>query len=1191
MTKHILWKDIWQAIGKSKGRFLSIAGLMAIGSFALVGLKVAGPDMRATGADYANRLNVADVTVIGDYGLDQSDQAKLKAVKGTSKVEYGYLKDVTIKGKTTSLRLFSKPSTISTYDVKAGRMPTAVNEVALDAEYQGQYKLGDTLRVTEKADATGAKVLRRTKFKIVGFVSSGEILSSVNMGETTAGTGELNGYAVILPSAFDSDVYMLARMRFTDLKTVDPYGNTYKDRLQTHKTAIDKALKTQPKNRLAQLQTEAETTIASNQAKLDAAAKKLSDTQAKLQAGRRQLDAGQAELTAKQKALTTQVTAAQKKLDDGAAQLKTAAAKLSAAKQQLAQADTKLRAGAQELATKRDELAKAEAKLATAQKQLTAAAAQLKTAKQQLTTGQQTIAKTQATLTSKKKQLTAANTQYKTGLAQLQAAVAQLEKQLAQSGLSATQQAQLTAQLKATQANLTATQQAYATFQSGTYDPGMAQIAAGTNQLAAAKSELAQKQKQYDASEARYQTQRTAYPQGKAKAATAQTQITQGAKTLAASQQLYEKNLATYNAGLKEYQAKTAELAQGKATLATQKQSGEAQLAAAKKTLASKEQTYKKGAADFAKQAPAARAEIKSGETKLVAAKKQVKQLALPTYTAYSRREMPGGIGYKTYTTVSEIIDALANVFPIFLYFVAALVTFTTMGRFVDEERINAGTLRALGYEPKDVTRKFTVYGFAASMLGTLIGVAAGHTLLPLIVYNAYSDGFTLPRITLAFHPWVTLAAIALALLSAVLPAYLSAKGELAANPAELLLPKPPVAGSKIFLERITPVWNHLSFTHKVTARNTFRYKKRMLMTIFGVAGAVALLLTGYSVRASIGGMSQTQFGGIIHYDMIVAKNSGLTSAETREFAKQAESDAIKSTKAIHYESLSKVAGKNNDSQAITLIVPQTTAKFEQYVETRNRKTQTALPLQSSGAIISERLANLVGAKVGDTISFKDASDVTRHVTISGITEMYMGHFMIMSRTAYEKAFATDYTTNGELVILKNRSQANVEAQAAKFMALSATAGVVQNTTLTNQIDTIVKSLNKIMLVLIIVAGLLGVVILYNLTNINVSERIRELSTIKVLGFFDNEVTMYIYRETILLTGIGILVGFGIGDVLFRYILAVVPPDEVMFNPALVGTSFLWPTLLIAVITAVLGWVVSRTLKNVDMLAALKSVD
>lgn len=486
---------------------------------------------------------------------------------------------------------------------------------------------------------------------------------------------------------------------------------------------------------------------------------------------------------------------------------------------------------------------------------------------------------------------------------------------------------------------------------------------------------------------------------------------------------------------------------------------------------------------------------------------------------------------------------------------------------------------------------KFTVYGFAASTLGTCIGVLAGHTLLPLIVAHAYSAGFTMPDIMLKFHPWITMAAFALAWISAVVPAWLAASKELREKPASLLLPKPPAKGSKILLEHFPPLWNRLNFTHKVTARNIFRYKTRMFMTIFGVCGAVSLLTAGLAVQSSIGQIGNRQFEELIHYDLIVAEESDTNSAQREEIATTLKGKTVQSSTAVRYEELSKTAGKENDKQSITLLATDDAYNFNEYLTLRDRKTHQPQILVNNGAVISERLAEMLNVSVGDTFTVNDENGAQRTIKVAGISEMYIGHFIFMNAQCYEHVFGDQYSTNAYMVRLKDHSNANTERQGAKFMKLAAVRGVVQNTTQKNMVSTIVGSLNQIMEVLILVAVLLAVVILYNLTNLNVSERIRELSTIKVLGFHTSETTMYIYRETILLSLLGILAGYGFGEWLHRYIITEVPPDEVMFDPAISWIALAAPAIVVAVVLAVLGWIVYRQLETVDMLEALKSVE
>ena len=360
-------------------------------------------------------------------------------------------------------------------------------------------------------------------------------------------------------------------------------------------------------------------------------------------------------------------------------------------------------------------------------------------------------------------------------------------------------------------------------------------------------------------------------------------------------------------------------------------------------------------------------------------------------------------------------------------------------------------------------------------------------------------------------------------------------------------------------------------------------------MTIFGVCGAVSLLTAGLAVQSSIGQIGNRQFEELIHYDLIVAEESDTNSAQRKEIATTLKGKTVQSSTAVRYEELSKTAGKENDKQSITLLATDDAYNFNEYLTLRDRKTHQPQILVNNGAVISERLAEMLNVSVGDTFTVNDENGAQRTIKVAGISEMYIGHFIFMNAQCYEHVFGDQYSTNAYMVRLKDHSTANTERQGAKFMKLAAVRGVVQNTTQKNMVSTIVGSLNQIMEVLILVAVLLAVVILYNLTNLNVSERIRELSTIKVLGFHTSETTMYIYRETILLSLLGILAGYGFGEWLHRYIITEVPPDEVMFDPAISWIALAAPAIVVAVVLAVLGWIVYRQLETVDMLEALKS--
>lgn len=1075
MKKKTLRKDIKKCFSKSKGRFISIMCLVALGSFALVGLQIAGPDMRKTSKNYFEALHLADISIIGDYGIDAENEAAINKVSGADKIEYGYLKDVVIADTQDSIRVFSQTDGISEYELVDGRMPKTENEIAVASFLSDDYKLGDTISLSEKADISGNTVLKNHDLKIVGFVNSGELLSIINMGQSTAGTGELQGYAVVTKDAFDSEVYMIARLSFNDTKGIDPYSSEYTKLIQAHKDELDTLLEDQPKLRLDSIKSEYQKKIDDAQMEIDDAKQELDDALKKLTDGDTQL------ADAKQK-YQDGLSEYNKKKSDAESQLSNANQKLSSAKKQIADAESTIAAN-----------------------------------KTKLSDSEKALQEARKTLDSKW-------AEYNEKLSQLE----ELNK--------------MKAQLDAAQIEL-------------------------DKQIAAAESAVGMPIEQIEAALPNLQT---ALPQAQYK------QLC----TLIEAKKALEEKWTAYNAVASQAANAKEQLAQAKTELDN-----------AKTKISDNEQELADGWKEYNEKKPDANREIADAEEKVKEAQDSLNRLKTPVYAIDTRREIPGSEGYRIYSSVSNIVDSLADIFPIFLYFVAALVTLTTMTRFVDEERINSGTLKALGYANKDIVKKFTVYGFAASMTGAVIGIAAGHILLPTIVYNAYGHSFTYPHIELHFYPVISVIAILLAFLCAVIPAFIVANRELQEKPSALLQPKPPKAGSKIFLERIRPLWNKMSFTHKVTARNIFRYKKRMLMTVFGVCGSVTLIFAGFSVQHSVSGIKECQFGEIMKYDLIAAQNDGITDKQQNEINQLLNSDSIRRHMPIHYEAVTKIAGNNEDKQEIKLIVPQDADALSEYITLTARGSGKQIKLTPNGCVISERLAKLLNVRVGDSFTLTDAENNQQTVTVSDITEMYVGHFIFMSSEYYESALSKDFSQNAHIITLKDRTTENAKTQASLFMELNGVKGVVQNTTMMGQIDTIVKSLNRIMDILIVVAMLLAIVILYNLNNINVSERIRELSTIKVLGFYNNEVTLYIYRETILLTLLGILVGYGFGDILFRYIITVVPPDEVMFNPALGAKAFIIPVIVVSLITLVLGLMVNRRLKCVDMLEALKSVE
>lgn len=560
----------------------------------------------------------------------------------------------------------------------------------------------------------------------------------------------------------------------------------------------------------------------------------------------------------------------------------------------------------------------------------------------------------------------------------------------------------------------------------------------------------------------------------------------------------------------------------------------------------------------------------------------EVNALTEPTYHVYNRKSSPTGQGYLMYSNSAMSIRAVGNIFPVVLYAVAAMVTFTTMTRFVDEERTNAGIFKALGYHSKDIIAKFVIYGLVAGTLGTLLGILIGHYVLAPTISHIITERMIVGESQQHFYWTYSCLALGLSLIASVLPAYLVSRRELHEEAAQLLLPKPPVKGSKILLERITFIWSHLSFTQKVTARNIFRYKQRMLMTIFGVAGSVALLFAGLGIQSSVVGVADRQFKDLQQYQMILSVNSRASDSDKAKLEEKLQSDEVENYRLISFKQVEEKYTGKAGVQTVTIMVTDKD-DLEPFVHLEKNGEKLSL---SGGVILTDKLAQLAGVSVGDNFTIDGKT-----FKVGAITEHYVGHFVYMNQATYEEIYGQAPKMNTYLVKLKDKSEGNTERVAGEFMDQVAVSGLVQNASTIQLFESFANSLNHTMAILVLVSVLLAIVILYNLTNINVAERIRELSTIKVLGFHNKEVTLYIYRETIILSLIGMIVGLVSGFYLHQFLIQMIAPGTFRFQPKVGWEVYLIPVLAVSVILTILGVFVNHYLRKVDMLEALKSVE
>lgn len=638
--------------------------------------------------------------------------------------------------------------------------------------------------------------------------------------------------------------------------------------------------------------------------------------------------------------------------------------------------------------------------------------------------------------------------------------------------------------------------------------------------------------------------------------------------------QAKEKELNDAQALLKENKAK---LENSKIEAENQFESAKLELENGKLELENGKKEYEESKEKFDK-------EIASAEAKIIKAENDIKAIEEPSWYVLDRNSHYSYVDYKNN---ADSIDKLAKVFPIFFFLVAALVCLTTMTRMVDEQRVNIGTLKGLGYSKNKIALKYIIYSFTASFLGSIVGLSIGYTVFPTVIIDAYGIMYILPKTQLEFNIpiaiIITIVSISVTTISSMLACY----KELVETPAMLMRPKAPKEGKRILVERVGFIWNKLSFIGKVTVRNIFRYKKRFFMTVFGIAGCTALLVTGYGIKDSIKTIVDKQFGDIFKYNLTINIDKDASKLEKNELKDELNNlNEIAQILMISSES-GKLKTDNTDKD-IYIIVPEDIGEIDSFINFVNRTTKEKLKLNDNGIILTEKAAKQAKVKVGEEVKIK-VNNKEYSMLVSGITENYTLNYAYMSPKYYKEVFDKDVMYNS--IIANTEDIQNKDDFSMSIMEKGIVNGVSFNDNIRENFDNMITSLNYVIIVIIVSAGALAFTVLYNLTNVNISERIREIATIKVLGFYDKEVSAYIYRENIILTILGILFGSVLGVLLHRFIMLTVEIDNMMFGRNINLLSYVISALITIAFSVLVNIVMFYKLKKVKMVESLKSVD
>ena len=569
--------------------------------------------------------------------------------------------------------------------------------------------------------------------------------------------------------------------------------------------------------------------------------------------------------------------------------------------------------------------------------------------------------------------------------------------------------------------------------------------------------------------------------------------------------------------------------------------------------------------------------------------KKEDELSKIKDVSAYSikRSEVAGFYEYKLET---ERIENIAKVFPLMFFLVAALVSLTTMTRMVDEERSQMGTLRAIGYSKSSVIFKYVLYAFLASILGSIIGTILFYKLIPMLVGYCYNIFYDMPSINATMQINYALFSLIFSLLSTVLATILVFLKDTSKTPAELMRPEAPKKGKRIFLEKIDKIWNSLSFLNKITLRNIFRYKKRLFMTVIGICGSTALILASFGIKDSVMKVADNQYNKIDKYDMVISINNNASNSDKKVLEEKILDE--NEIKKITYVYKSNVLLKNNKkSENSNIIVPENKEKINDYITLRQRKTKKDIKMDDDGIIISEKLAKLLKLKKNSYVKLTLPNNKKVNVKVSNITENYIEHYVYISPKLYKKLSGENANYSTILAITKNLSNKKEKALESNISDINNVTSTLLSSDTKNNYKDMMNTLNYVILILIVCAAALAFVVLYNLASVNISERRRELATIKVLGFYDEEVTKYIYKEMFILTIIGSLIGLILGSFLTLYVIKICETNLFMFTFNINFISYLLSFIITLLFLFIVNLFMHFELKKLDMVEALKSYE
>lgn len=1181
-------------IRKSWGRFISIFLIVALGVAFYAGIRASEPSMRISGDAYFDKEHLMDIKVMGTMGLTEEDVEAIEDVDGIELAEGTYSMDALCNTGDTEqvVHVMAMQEHFNDVQVSEGRLPEKEGECLMDEEFAlaSGYGVGDTITLSSGDEDPLEDSLTTDVFEVVG-IGNSPLYISFGRGSSTIGNGEVSGFIAVDPDSFCMDVYSEICVRVTDAEQEIAYTDGYTSLTDAAVDALEKIEDERCQARRQEIVDEAEGELADAQATVDEESQTLADARSELEEGRSQ---------------------AARELADARQALEDAQAQLDAARQQIADGEARLAAGKEELSTQqaaldsgREQYESGMAQLEQQQAQLDASEVQylaqyaqqmplIEQGKQEIAAGKELLTTSISQMETLADHLSSLREELEGIEDELNSGQGKYDEILAIPPENRTQEEtdylQSWEQIKKELADRQTDANTRLSFAENMEQEALAALAEQGEDFSyeSAEEAVAGLQRKMQELLAREQTllageqELLAYGQ----------QIEDGKAQLAAARQTLEDSKQQIDAGQAQIDAAWALINSQESQLA----SGKADLAAGEQEIAAGWSEYEQGAAQAAQEIADGEAQIADGERQLeeaqndiAEAQAEIDKIENPQW--YVQDRSSALTEYDGYGDNADRMRAIGQVFPAVFFLVAALISLTAMTRMVEEQRIQIGTLKALGYSKLSIAGKYIAYALTATLGGSVLGVLFGEKVFPWIIIYAYKIMYQhIPDILVPYHLSYAVQATLIAVLCTLAATIFSCYRELASVPAQLMRPPAPKQGQRILLERVKIIWKHLNFSWKSSIRNLVRYKKRFFMTVFGIGGCMALMVVGFGLKDCIFVIPELQYNSIQTYDAAVYFDAGISREDKEEIAALVRDEsAVSGELMVRMQNLEVTAG--DTSMEIYLTVPENLENVGDFLDFHSRTKPETYSLEKEQVILTEKAASDLGVEVGDTVTLEDDGMGVKEVTIDAICENYMGHYLYLSPDYYRELFGKEAASNGVLFKMKEGQTDQIEAVGGRLLGDSNVLNVSYTSSIEDRLDDMLQSLNLVIVVLIISAGMLAFIVLYNLNTINITERKRELATIKVLGFYDTEVAAYVYRENVLLTLIGAVAGMALGWVLLQFVIVTVEVDDVMFGRVLDLTSYLYSFLFTLGFSMFVNWVMYFKLKKIDMVESLKSVE